>query len=195
MSGQLRQMEIHALEWKPEDARRDEKQKRDNIRRAVHEFLPPPTESLYRLTPHIPPSMPSRGPRDIPKDSGVVKPISQGPPQALRASLSPQRSFEGASTLAQTVPLPQKHIPRASQPTVSVDEATLSDRAVGEEEKEEISSQARTRSSSSSRAIFFPRKAKVTPHKSSIEEPATSATPVEEGEEGKTLETTSSTRY
>ncbi|KAM7535880.1 hypothetical protein Aperf_G00000095638 [Anoplocephala perfoliata] len=184
-------MEIRALEWKPEDASRDEKQKRDSIRRAVHEFLPPPSEGFYKpSSPQIPPPMPSRCPRDVPRDPSVVKSTSQGPPQAQRAYFSPQYSFERTST----VPLPQKRISRASLPTVSVAKATPSHRAEREEEKSKISGQATTRSSSSSQALFFPRKAKITPPKASPEEPATSVTPLEEGEEGKTLETTSSTR-
>ncbi|KAL5109500.1 hypothetical protein TcWFU_009757 [Taenia crassiceps] len=157
---QLTKMEIHALEWKPEDASRHEKQRRDNIRRAVHEFLPSP-DNLTRLPPQAPQPISSRG-----QFVSVVAP------------------FERASGVTRAVPIPQKCTSRASLPTVAVPKSTLFRR----EEP------PRPFSSSSTADIFFPRMARVTSPKNPSDDPVTSTTPFEEAGEGKTLETTSSTR-
>ncbi|KAM3185464.1 hypothetical protein ACTXT7_006316 [Hymenolepis weldensis] len=183
----LTKMEIQALKWKPEDVSRHEKEKRDNIRRAVHEFLPPPAEGFRKLPSQVLPPMPSRQPpRAEFRGPGLVKQASFGPSQAPRAFLSPQASLERASALTRTVPLPQKCISRVSLPTVSVAKPTPTHEAVQEMREEEISSRARPHSSSSSQDIFYPRRIRASPPKSSLEEPVTSTTPFEE--------TTSSTR-
>lgn len=185
-------MEIQALEWKPEDVSRHEKEKRDNIRRAVHEFLPPPPEGFYKLPPQVPPSMPSRQPVttstvSVPREPGLVKQASLGPSQVQRSVLTPQSSIERASALTRTVPMPQKRVSRVSLPAVSIAKPTPTHKQEPEEGGEETSGRVAPRSSSSSQEIFFPQKRRPTPPKSSVEEPVTSTTPFEE--------TTSSTRY
>ncbi|KAL5960690.1 Spectrin beta chain [Taenia solium] len=185
---QLTKMEIHALEWKPEDASRHEKQRRDNIRRAVHEFLPP-SDSFTRLPPQ---PMPSRGQSVAGVGTSKEPGLFESNPavtrsmvtQSVRTSFPPPAPFERATGVIRTVPIPQKRTSRASLSAVTVPKSTL----VHQEEP------LRPLSSSSTANIFFPRRARVTPPKNPSDEPATSTTPFEEAEEGKTLDTTSSTR-
>lgn len=185
-------MEIHALEWKPEDASRHEKQRRDNIRRAVHEFLPP-SDSFTRLPPQAPQPMPSRGQPNAGAGTSKEPGLPEANPvvtqstviQSARASFSPTASFERATEVTRTVPIPQKRTSRVSLSAVAAPKSTL----VRQEEP------LRPQSSSSTANIFFPRRARVTPPKNPSDEPITSTAPFEEPEEGKTLETTSSTRF
>ncbi|VDN96151.1 unnamed protein product [Rodentolepis nana] len=158
-------MEIQALEWKPEDVSRQEKEKREKIRRAIHEFLPPPPEGYHKLPPQIPPSMPNRQPPPpATRGSGLVKQASLGPISSQKITL------ERASALTRTIPLPQKRISRFPLPN----------KTEQENEKKEISSPARPHSPSISKEYFYPRRTRVSLPKSSLEDPITSTTPFEE---------------
>ncbi|KAH9284759.1 Spectrin beta chain [Echinococcus granulosus] len=187
---QLTKMEIHSLEWKPEDASRHEKQRRDNIRRAIHEFLPPSNCST-RLPPQAPQPMPS-GSQPVQAAVTSKEPCPPKPNPAVTQSMvaqsactfSPPALFERATEVTRTVQIPQKRTSRASLSAMAVPKSTL--------ERQEEPPQPLP--STSSADIFFPRRARVTPSKNPSDEPVTSTTPFEEAEEGKTLETTSSTR-
>nr|CDS27545.1 spectrin beta chain [Hymenolepis microstoma] len=161
----LTKMEIQALEWKPEDVSRQEKEKRDKIRRAIHEFLPPPPEGFHKLPPQVPPSMPDRQPPPpASREPGLVKQASLGPIP------SPKTTLERASALTRTIPLPQKRISRFPPPN----------KTGQENEKKEISNPARPPSPAISQEFFYARRARVPPPKSSLEDPITSTTPLEE---------------
>ncbi|VDM31473.1 unnamed protein product [Hydatigera taeniaeformis] len=184
---QLTKMEIHAMEWKPEDASRYEKQRRDNIRRAVHEFLPP-SDSFTRLPLTAPQPMCSRS--QLVQDSCARKERSLPVPspaatQSAHTSYSPPVPFERATGIARTVPIPKNRPSRISLSAALVPKSTL----VHQEES------PRLHSSSSTGNIFFPRRVRLTPLTNPSDEPITSIAPPEEGEAGKTPETTSSTRF
>ena len=165
-------MEIHALEWKPEDASLQENQKRESIRRAVHEFLPP-SGTFSRLPPHPPQATTSKGPLQNYADESKEKDQLRRQESVMdsRVSFLPQSSVEGSTAIPGTVSQPQKSITRTSLSAV----ATTKPPPVRQDEA------LRPFSSSSTTDIFFPRKGKTSK--------------LEELEEGRTLETTSSTRF
>ena len=159
-------MEIHALEWKSEDIGLQERQKRENIRRAVHEFIPPSGAFLG------PPLQHPQSSADVSKDRDLH--YRQASTIDSRFSILNQTSYDSASRIPRAISLPQNRQPVVYPPENATTMSTSSS-------QEEIS---RPFSSSNSKYIYFPRKGR----SSGVEETVNPAIQTEE------LETTSSTR-
>uniref|UniRef100_A0A5K3EXK4 PH domain-containing protein n=1 Tax=Mesocestoides corti TaxID=53468 RepID=A0A5K3EXK4_MESCO len=179
----LTKLEIHALEWKPEDAKRHEKQKRENIRRAVHEFLPPshtytrPSAAKKNQPTRLTTSSPgSRDPIIFEEKPAEVPPmVPQGTRQSCLQPFGAPLLSGRPLPLMRTVPLPHKCTSRASLPLVAVAKQDI----VEEEDALRPSSSSTTR---------------VTSPRTPLDEIALMTQPFQDLEEGKTIETTSSTR-